>query len=212
MNDISRSLLYGFISLIIFLIFTSNLGYPNNWICSLIGAFIVIIAYLLFKGYNELINGRNSVDNSWAQIDVQLNRRMDLIPNLVETVKGYASHEKETLNEVTEARSGLKNADTVKSALNANNKLTETLNNLFMVAENYPDLKANTNFQDLQNQLNQIEGQIANYRENFNNKVLNYNNLCQQIPTNIVALLFNFKPINYFQISDEDRITPKIKF
>lgn len=179
-----------------------------TYICG-IAAFII---YLIIHAYNELINARNEVSNSWAQIDVQLNRRMDLIPNIVETVKGYASHENETLTNVIEARSGLKSADTVQGTVNANNKLNEALAHMFMVVESYPDLKADANFQDLQNQLRQTENLISNYREIFNNKVLEYNNLCEQIPSNIVAILFNFKTAEFFETEEEYRSAPKVQF
>ncbi len=185
---------------------------PYNLIYGAIIGLIFALIYLLLTGYNQLISAKNGVSNAWAQIDVQLRRRMDLIPNIVDTVKGYAGHENSTLSEVTQARASLQNADTVKGTEAANNKLTDTLNHLFMVAESYPDLKANTNFQDLQNQLRETEGLIANNRQIFNNAVLFYNNLCQQIPTNIVAIIFNFQTADYFQTDDESRVAPKVKF
>ena len=123
-------------------------------------AIILIVVVVFIHLYNQLVQARNKVKNAWAQIDVQLTRRADLIPNLVETVKGYATHENQTFNQVTEARSAMQNASTVKEAATANNMITDTLKSLFAIAENYPDLKANQNFLDLQNQLSETENKI----------------------------------------------------
>lgn len=174
---------------------------------------IVIIVIVLVAGlYNSLVGLRNKVKNAWAQIDVQLKRRADLIPNLVETVKGYAGHEKSTLTEVTAARAGLMNATTVKEAQEANNKLTETLKSLFAVAESYPDLKANTNFQDLQKQLEETENKIAYSRQFYNDTVLMYNNKCQMFPSNIIANIFNFQESEFFESEESTRTAPKVEF
>ena len=150
--------------------------------------------------------------NAWAQIDVQLNRRADLIPNLVETVKGYAGHEKTVFEDVTAARAGLMNAKGVKEINEANNQLSETLKTLFAVAENYPELKANENFKELQAQLAETEDKIAYSRQFYNDTVLMYNNKCQTFPSNIVANLFGFKEADFFEAAGEARSVPKVEF
>lgn len=172
---------------------------------------IILIVALVFI-YNGLVGARNKVKNAWSQIDVQLKRRADLIPNLVETVKGYASHEKSVLTEVTEARAGLMNAQTVEESQAANNKLTETLKTLFAVAENYPDLKANTNFQELQRQLEETENKISYSRQFYNDTVLMYNNKCQMFPSNIIANTFNFQEEVFFEAEEGARESPQVKF
>ncbi|MBR4378194.1 MAG: LemA family protein, partial [Bacilli bacterium] len=148
------------------------------WIIIIILVIIVIVT--LIHMYNNLVGLRNRVKNSYAQIDVQLKRRNDLIPNLVETVKGYASHEKGVLEEVTKARTGVMNATTVEETSAADNQLTGALKTLFAVAENYPDLKANSNFQQLQSELTDTEDKISYARQFYNDVVLKYNNACQQ--------------------------------
>ena len=172
---------------------------------------IAVVAYIV-KLYNDLVGGRNKVKNSWSQIDVQLTRRADLILNLVETVKGYASHEQSVLTEVTEARAGLMNASSVKEAANANNILTDTLKSLFAVAESYPDLKANQNFLDLQNQLTETENKIAYARQFYNDTVLMYNNQCERFPSNIIASLFKFNQADFFEADESAAEAPKVKF
>lgn len=181
------------------------------FIAIICGILIGIFCYIVFI-YNDLIKAKNNVENSWAQIDVQLKRRIDLIPNIVETVKGYAEHENETFVNIAKARAGLESATTVKDTVKANNMLTNTLMSLFAVVENYPELKANSNFQDLQNQLKEIEKEIANQRTVFNSFVMKYNNLCEQFPSNIIANKFNFKVADYFHTNEEERNTPKVKF
>ncbi|BDZ70223.1 LemA family protein [Methanobacterium petrolearium] len=175
---------------------------------------IVLIVVVLFivSLYNSLIQLRNRVKNAWSQIDVQLNRRADLIPNLVETVKGYAKHEKTVFEKVTEARSGLMNAKTVQENAEANNILTDTLKSLFAVAENYPDLKANENFLELQSQLAETEDKIAYSRQFYNDTVLMYNNKCQMFPSNMIASTFNFQEAEFFEIEDVKREVPEVKF
>ena len=175
-------------------------------------AIVLIIAILIVFLYNGLVDARNKVKNAWSQIDVQLTRRADLIPNLVETVKGYATHEKSVFEEVTKARSGIMNAQTVKEAESANNMLTESLKSLFAVAENYPELKANENFQDLQNKLTESEDKIAYSRQFYNDTVLMYNNKCQKVPSNIVANLFNFSEADFFEADSESKNVPNVKF
>ena len=175
-------------------------------------AVIVIILILIVKYYNDLVNGRNRVKNSWSQIDVQLKRRNDLIPNIVETVKGYAAHEKETLSQVVEARSNIQNATTVEEVAEADNMLTGALRSLFAVAEAYPDLKANQNFLDLQEELSETEDKIAYPRQFYNDTVLKYNNLCEQFPSNIIAKIFHFEPSQFFEAQTEEKATPHVQF
>lgn len=169
---------------------------------------VVYIAYL----YNSLVKLRNRVKNAWSQIDVQLKRRTDLIPNLVETVRGYAKHEKTVFENVTKARSNLMGAQTVEENAKANNQLTDALKTLFAVAENYPDLKANENFKDLQGQLSETEDKIAYSRQFYNDTVLMYNNKCQMVPSNIIASMFNFKESEFFEIAETEREVPEVKF
>jgi LemA protein len=173
---------------------------------------IIIIAVGVIAIYNSLVNARNKVRNSWAQIEVQLNRRADLIPNLVETVKGYASHEKEVFEKVTAARSGLLNAQGVAETAEANNILTDTLRSLFAVSENYPDLKANENFINLQNQLKDTEDKIAYARQFYNDTVLMYNNKCETFPSNLFAGAFNFKQAEFFKGAPGSEQVPKVEF
>ena len=162
--------------------------------------------------YNNLVGLRNRVQNSYAQIDVQLKRRNDLIPNLVETVKGYASHEKGVLEEVTKARTGVMNASNVEEASAADNQLTGALKTLFAVAENYPDLKANSNFQQLQSELTDTEDKISYARQFYNDVVLKYNTTCQQFPSSILARLFGFKEESYFKVPESETAVPEVKF
>ena len=175
---------------------------------------IIIIAIILaIVGlYNGLVTARNKVKNAWAQIDVQLNRRADLIPNLVETVKGYAAHESSVFEDVTAARAGLMNANGVKEIGEANNQLSNTLKTLFAVAENYPELKANENFKELQAQLAQTEDKIAYSRQFYNDSVMMYNNKCQTFPSNIFAGMFGFKEADFFEAAGEARSVPKVEF
>ncbi|MDI9623624.1 MAG: LemA family protein [Methanothermobacter sp.] len=174
----------------------------------------IIFLFILYLGYlyNSLVQLRNRVENAWSQIDVQLKRRADLVPNLVETVKGYAKHEKTVLENVTKARSALLDANNVKEIGEADNMLTGALKSLFAVAENYPNLKANENFLRLQGQLEEIEDKIAYSRQFYNDTVLMYNNKCQMIPSNIIASLFNFKEAEFFQVEESARELPKVKF
>lgn len=185
----------------------------NEMIIELIILVIIILIVVVFVYlYNSLVKLRNRVKNAWSQIDVQLNRRADLIPNLVETVKGYAKHEKTVFENVTAARAGLMNAKTVHETAEANNILTETLKSLFAVAENYPDLKASENFRELQGQLEETENKIAYSRQFYNDTVLMYNNKCQMVPSNIIASLFNFQEEEFFEIEETKREVPKVEF
>lgn len=173
---------------------------------------VIFVIVTFIHMYNNLIGLRNRVQNSYAQIDVQLKRRNDLIPNLVETVKGYASHEKGVLEEVTKARTGVMNATTVEETSAADNQLTGALKTLFAVAENYPDLKANSNFQQLQSELTDTEDKISYARQFYNDVVLKYNNACQQFPSSMLAKLFRFKEETYFETPESETAVPEVKF
>lgn len=173
---------------------------------------LIILIVLIVFGYNQLIKLRNMVKDQWSQIDVLLKRRCDLIPNLVETVKGYAKHEKDTLEAVINARNKSVTANSINDSTVANSELTGALNKLFALSEAYPDLKANSNFIDLQKNLKETEDKIAYARQFYNDTVLKYNNKVEMIPTNIVALLFGFKKYDFFEILDEERQVTKVKF
>lgn len=175
---------------------------------------IIAVVVIFFVGiYNNLVTLRNRADNSWAQVDVQLRRRYDLIPNLVETVKGYAAHEKETFQNVTEARAQAINAQTVKEQGDAENMLSGALKSLFAVAESYPDLKANQNFLMLQEELAGTEGKIAYARQFYNDTVMKFNTKQQVFPSNIVANMFNFQEKEYFEIEEPEARAPvKVEF
>lgn len=175
-------------------------------------AVILIILFYIVYIYNKLITARNKVENSWSQIDVQLTRRADLIPNLIETVKGYTSHESSTFENITKARSSLLNADAVSEKAKANDALTKGLKSLFAVAESYPELKANENFISLQEELADTENKISYTRQFYNDTVLMYNNLCQMFPSNLMAKMFDFKEKDYFKSSTESREVPKVEF
>jgi LemA protein len=171
----------------------------------------VIIAFLWFT-YNGLITARMRIQEALAQINVQLKRRADLIPNLVETVKGYAKHEKELLENITNARASLVKASTLEDKAKANNQLSETLKSLFAVSENYPTLKANENFLKLQDELTDTEDKIAYSRQFLNTNVLDYNTKLQVFPTNIIASFFHFQPAEFFAVDEEDKKPVKVKF
>lgn len=173
---------------------------------------VIFIVGTLIHMYNNLVGLRNRVKNSYSQIDVQLKRRNDLIPNLIETVKGYATHEKEVLEEVTKARTNIMNASSIEETSTADNQLTGALKSLFAVAENYPDLKANTNFQQLQTELSETEDKISYARQFYNDVVLKYNNTCQQFPSSILAKIFGFKIEEFFEASEAEKVVPEVKF
>ncbi len=174
---------------------------------------VVVIGGWLMMTYNGLVNLRNMMQEGWSGIDVQLKRRFDLIPNLVETVKGYAAHEKETLQNVTEARTAVTNAGSdTEARLQAENMLTGTLRTLFAVAESYPDLKANTNFLQLQEQLANIENDLQLARRYYNGTVRNLNNGIQKFPAVLIARSFGFKEATFFQVEEEAKQTPKVSF
>lgn len=178
--------------------------------------FLIIFAVILILAvgiYNRLVNLRNRCDNSWAQVDVQLRRRYDLIPNLVETVKGYAQHEKETFQKVTDARAQALNAGNVQEQGQAENMLTGALKSLFAVSENYPELKANQNFMMLQEELAGTESKIAYARQFYNDTVMKFNTKQQVFPSNIIANMFNFQEKDYFEIEEPEAKEPvKVKF
>ena len=178
---------------------------------------ILIIAVILVIGlvgvYNKLVGLRNGVEASWRQVDVQLQKRYDLVPNLVETVKGYAKHEKDTLEAVITARNKAMNASNVHDQQEAENMLSGTLKSLFALSESYPDLKANQNFLMLQQELSSIENKIAYSRQHYNDVVRGYNTLQQQFPSNLVAGMAGCRPAEYFELENEAaREAPKVSF
>ncbi|OEH85339.1 hypothetical protein BHU72_04395 [Desulfuribacillus stibiiarsenatis] len=168
-----------------------------------IGAVLVLALFAVLT-YNQLISKRNEVKNAWATIDTQLQRRFDLIPNLVETVKGYMEHEKGVLEAVTKARTAFMNADSVKDQAAAENMMAGALKSLFAVSENYPDLKASQNFMMLQEELAGTENKIAYARQRYNNSVMDYNTALQVFPNNIFANMFNFQAADSFAIENEE--------
>lgn len=173
---------------------------------------VIIILGMFMVVYNGLITRRNKVKNAWAQIDVQLKRRFDLIPNLVETVKGYAKHEKETLEEVIKARNTYVNASTTEEAIKGNNEVVGALSRLFALAESYPELKANENFKHLQTELSSVEDKIGYSRQFYNDTVMMYNNFKQIFPNNIISAMFNFKDELFFQAEETERNNVQVKF
>lgn len=176
---------------------------------------LIAVVVLLAGGigiYNGLVQSRLKVKEAFSTIDVYLKKRYDLIPNVVETVKGYASHEKETLENVTKARNMAMGATDAKSEFEANNMLTGTLKSLFAVAENYPDLKANAGFLDLQGQLSRLEEEIALSRKYYNGTVRDYNTRIAQVPANIVAGLTGFKEEPFFETEEASKAVPEVKF
>jgi LemA protein len=183
------------------------------WVVLGIAALVLLVAVLLVTLYNRLVRLRNRADNAWAQVDVQLRRRYDLIPNLVETVKGYASHERTTFEEVTKARTAAQQAQTVQEQARAENILTEAIGRLFAVAEQYPELRATENFQQLQGQLEETEGKIAVSRQVYNDAVLTYDTALETVPTNIVGNMFSFKAREYFEVEEPAaREAPRVQF
>jgi len=179
------------------------------WWIAIIGGAIVLIAIVI---YNSLVQIKNQVENSWAQIDVQLKRRFDLIPNLIETVKGYAKHEKGVLEGVTKARTAFMDAKSPKEMANAENMLSGTLKTLFAVSENYPKLQANENFLQLQEELSGTESKIAYARQHYNDMVMEYNTKVQTFPTNMFAKLFSFGQKELFDVPEAERKNVKVEF
>jgi len=172
----------------------------------------VLLIAVVVAIYNRLVRLRNRTDNAWAQVDVQLKRRYDLIPNLVETVKGYASHERQTFEDVVTARAAAQDAGTVEEQAQAENMLTGALRRLFALAEAYPQLMASEGFRQLQAQLAETEDKIGVSRQIYNDTTLTYNNAVQTVPTNIIARLFGFSTRVYFEVDDDTRSAPKVEF
>jgi LemA protein len=174
---------------------------------------VVLLVLWLIAGYNGLVALKNRVKNAWAQIDVQLKRRHDLIPNLVETCKGYMKHEKEVLENVTKARQQAVDVSGVANQAQAENMLSQTLKSLFAVAEAYPDLKANENMMSLQEELSSTENKIAFARQHYNDSAMRFNTKTEQFPTNVIAGMFRFEPAEFFEIEEpEEREAPEVKF
>lgn len=180
----------------------------------IIVAVIVVLLVLFVVGmYNKLVRLRNQVDNAWSQIDVQLKRRHDLIPNLVETAKGYMKHERETFEAITQARSQAMGAKTVGEAAKAEGALGEALSKFMLVVENYPDLKANQNFLALQEELTSTENKISFARQSYNDQTMFFNNKIQMFPSNVIANMFSFTRRDFFEIEEKtEREAPKVSF
>ena len=173
---------------------------------------LVVLAVFVMSTYNGLVQLRNKVRDQFSQIDVQLKRRADLIPNLVETVKGYAKHESDTLESVIQARNSYANAKTDDEKIKASKDLTAGISKIFALAEAYPELKANENFLNLQSQLKDVEDKISYSRQFYNDSVLLYNNKIEMFPSNIIASMFNFKKESFFEANEADRENVKVKF
>jgi LemA protein len=183
------------------------------WPLIILVVLIIIIVAVVMGIYNKLVAMRQQVKNAWAQIDVQLKRRYDLIPNLVETAKGYLKHERETLEAVIKARQQAIDADGVKAQAEAENMLTSTLRSLFAVSEAYPDLKANENMMALQEELTSTENKISFARQFYNDTVMRMNTMVQKFPNNIIAGMFNFNEEEFFELADEEQREPvKVQF
>lgn len=182
------------------------------WLCLGFGMIILVVALAVVAMYNRLILLRNRVDNAWAQIEVQLKRRYDLIPNLVSTVKGYAAHESGVFETVTRARADAINAQGVEQQAQAENALSGALKSLFAVAEAYPDLKANLSFLDLQAQVTDTENKIAYSRQFYNDSVMSFNTAIQSFPTNVLAGMFGFLARQYFEVDPQVNAVPSVQF
>lgn len=184
----------------------------------MVGVIIAIVVILLIIAwvagtYNKLVTGRQKVGNAWSQIDVQLQRRFDLIPNLIEVVKGYMNHESETLEKVTELRTSWANAKTISEKAKIDNELSSTMKTIMAVSENYPDLKANQNFSDLSAELSQTENKISFSRQFYNDAVTMYNTSLEMFPSNIIAGMFHFEPKELFEVQNsEARQNVKVNF
>lgn len=182
------------------------------WWIIIIVILVLLVLYVI-GAYNGLVMARNKVKDQWAQIDVQLKKRVDLIPNLVETVKGYAKHEKSTFEDVVKARNAFASANTQAEEIEANNQITSALNKLFALSEAYPELKANQNFLSLQSDLKEVEEKISYARQFYNDTVLSYNNKVEMFPTNIIANIFGFKQNEFFKLDNEsERKASKVSF
>lgn len=173
---------------------------------------MVLVAIIFFSYFNRFAVLGNRIDNSLSQIDVQLKRRADLIPNLLETVKGYAKHEKGIIKEVTDARKALVSAGSIEAKVKANDKLQSALKTIFALAENYPNLKANENFLELQRELSTTEDKIAYSRQFYNDSILSYNDLCRTFPGTFFAGIYGKKPREYLQIAEKERKPVEVEF
>lgn len=173
---------------------------------------VVLLVLFVISKYNSLVVARNKVRDQFSQIDVQLKKRADLIPNLVETVKGYAKHESDTLEKVIQARNTYLSAGNKESKMKSSSELDGAISKLFALAESYPELKANTNFEELQKQLKEIEDKIAYARQFYNDSVLMYNNLIMMFPSNLVAGMFHFEKELFFEASEQERENVQVKF
>jgi LemA protein len=183
------------------------------WVVIVLLAIVLIVVLLVVGLYNRLVRYRNSVDNAWAQVEVQLKRRWDLIPNLVETVKGYAAHERGVFEEVTRARTSAQQAQTPAATAQAEGILGQALGRLFAVAEAYPDLKASENFRELQRQLDETENMVATTRTAYNQNVLTYNNAVQTFPGAVLAGPFGFTVREFFEVEEQaEREPPRVDF
>jgi LemA protein len=178
----------------------------------IIGAVVVVLVLGVIALYNRLVRLRNRTNNAWSQVDVQLKRRYDLIPNLVETVKGYAAHEKQTFEDVVKARTVAQDASGVEEQAQAENMLTGALRRLFALAEAYPELRASENFRNLQEQLAEAENKISVARQIYNDTTLSYNNAVQTVPSNFVAGVFGFDVRAFFEVDDDARSAPEVRF
>jgi LemA protein len=183
------------------------------WVWLVILGVLLLLVLFVVGMYNKLVRLRNRCENAWAQVDVQLRKRYDLIPNLVEAVKGYAAHERQVFEEVTEARTRAQQAQGVQQQAEAENMLSAAIGRLFAVAEAYPELRATENFQQLQAQLTAVEGDIAVSRQVYNDTVLTYDTALETVPTSIIAGIFNFRPREYFEVEDAAiREAPQVSF
>ena len=185
-----------------------------SWIVWVVILGVIVVLALIFVGmYNKLVRLRNRCENAWAQVDVQLKKRHDLIPNLVEAVKGYAAHERGVFEEVTKARAAAQQAQGAQAQGQAEGMLSAAIGRLFAVAEAYPQLRATENFQQLQAQLTEVEGQIAVSRQVYNDTVLSYENALETVPTSVIAGMFHFKPREYFEVEEAAaREAPRVEF
>lgn len=178
----------------------------------IIAVIVVVIILWAISTYNSLVGLRNKTKDQWAQIDVQLKRRFDLIPNLVETVKGYAKHETDTLEKVIQARNTYLAATTPEDQMKADGELNSVISKLFALSESYPDLKANTNFANLQSELTTTEDKISYARQFYNDDVLKYNDKIEMFPSNIIAKMFGFKAGTFFNVNESERENVQVKF
>lgn len=173
---------------------------------------LVLLVIYAISVYNKLVNSKNKVENQFSQIEIQLKRRNDLIPNLVETVKGYTKHEEGTFTKVVEARNKALSANSINEKIEANNELSSALSKLLMLSEAYPNLKANENFLSLQNDLKETEDKISYSRQFYNDSAMMYNNVVEMFPSKFIANMFKFKKFEYFKIDEKEKETPKVKF